>query len=118
MADPVWPGTLPAPLMSGYTGDRELPTIATQMEQGPQRRARYATTYTKRYTVRFVLDYTQSATFLTFFEGDANAGTNWIDMPIDNGLGVATHRCRIVSVQSNTISDNLIGYNCTVETED
>ncbi len=122
MADPIWPASLPEPLLSGYTGDRELPIISTDMQQGPRRKARYATTYIKRYNCRFVVDRTQAATFLNFFEdavNGANCGTNWVDMPIDNGTGVATYRCRIISVQQNTLSsDELIVFNCTVETED
>ena len=97
MPDANWPATLPAPLKSGYKVSDELPVIKTEMESGPARVSRISSSYTSTISVKFVLDAAEIATLKTFFEGGANFGADWFNIPIDTGAGLVDHRSRFVS---------------------
>lgn len=118
MADPVWPGTLPHPLLGGFNARRNLPLIRTEMESGPPRASRISDVVVSNINFNLVLDATQCATFETFFEGDANAGADWFLMPVDTGQGVVNHRVRITGYGLAIISDQLKRLSLSVETEE
>jgi hypothetical protein len=95
----VWPGTLPPPLLSSYHNNDQLPTIRTDMESGPPRKARSTRHFMTRGQLSMVLDASQMAAFQQMIV-DSNYTADWItDCPIDTGGGLTNHRIRISSVQ-------------------
>ena len=114
----AWPGTLPAPLLSGYAFSEELPILRTQMEQGPDRTARISTTYVTTVNLSMILTAALLQTFREYFHGsECNAGANWIDIPIITTNSKTAHECRITawSTQRNGPRYTV---NLTVETEE
>ena len=89
-----YPSTLPAPLLSGYSGEAEKAFIRTDMDSGPARqRQRFTATPNKlqlswRFTPNEMID------FRTFFKTDIHHGTDWFNMSLDIGDGVASYVVR------------------------
>ena len=114
----AWPASLPDALLRGYAFSFRQPVIRTQMDTGPLRAARTSTAYESVISLRFSMDQAQYATFQTFYDGEANTGANWVDIPISTGGIVTNHRCRFMSVSVTFETLNLINVIATVEVED
>lgn len=83
----TWPASLPqSPLAGGFDYAPVAQSISTEMDTGPpKRRRRFSVAY-GRYTMQFLLNGTQKATFDTFYgttlAGGADAFTGLAD-PLD-----------------------------------
>lgn len=118
MSEPTWPAILPAPLLSDYSVGHELPLYRTEMENGPARVARKSKSYLSTVNFSFVANREQQEAFEEFFEHDANAGADWVRMPVDTVSGIAYHRVRITSRASNPFGFDHKTISLTLETED
>ena len=112
-----WPASLPEPLLQGYSFSFRRPVIRTEMETGPARTARTSTMYESVITARYFMDDAQYADFQNFYDGEANAGANWVDIPLSTGGDVVVHRCRFMAI-SVTAIQNLWNVVCTIEVDD
>ena len=117
MSDPTWPVSLPVPSLEGYSVTDKLPLIRTEMEGGASRVTRISTSYVSNISFSMVLDNEQATSFREFFEYSANAGANWVEIPLNTGQGVATHRARFMSVGFSVVSDKLVKVACSVEVD-
>ena len=118
MTDPQWPAILPYPLQSDYSVSNELPLIRTSMESGPSRVARKSKAYTTTVNFSFVANREQQEAFEEFFEHDANAGADWVRMPVDTVSGLAYHRVRITSRSSQPFGFGYKTISLALETQD
>ncbi len=114
----AWPVSLPDPLLRGYSFSFRQPTITTQMDGGPPRKARTATAYESIISLRFSMDQTQYAVFQTFYDGEANAGADWVDIPISTGGVITNHKCRFMAISVTFETLDIINVVCSVEIED
>ncbi len=113
-----WPASLPNPLLRGYSWSYRMPVIRTEMETGPRRVSRTSTVYENVFTIRFVMDNLQFATFQSFYDNTANTGADWVDIPLDSGSGINLHRCRFMAVSVTAVSQDLFNVVCTIETDE
>jgi len=119
MPDPVWPESLPTPLLQGYKVNDELPLIRTKMESGPDRVTRTSTSFMSNVGFSILLSSAQRKTLRSWFENAANAGADWVSMPVDTGSGIAFHRCRIVAGLSwQPINSKTWRVNFKIETDE
>lgn len=95
-----------------------MPVIRTQMETGPRRVSRTSTVYENVFTIRFLMDDHQFATFQSFYDNTANTGADWVNIPISSGSGINMHRCRFMAISVTAASNNLFNVVCTVETDE
>ena len=101
MSDPVWPLSLPQkPLRQGFASSGQQPVRRMQMESGPDRVVRLSNQSVRGNSVAWYLSAQQLAEFWSFYEQDANAGADWVLIPLFTGNTVAHHRCRINSYPS------------------
>lgn len=120
MNHPMWPSVLPQePLLAGFSSSGQQPVRRLQMESGPDR-----VTRTSSQTVRFnntawgQLTDRQVAAFWSFYEHEANAGADWVLIPVRTGNVVAPHLCRISSYPSQSRMGRGWQISFTVETTD
>jgi len=74
MASQVWPASLPqSPLIQGFEEQPPKTSITTQMDQGPAKKRRRATTNVRPIVAQFIMDKSQVDTFDTFYN-DTTAG--------------------------------------------
>jgi|DEB0MinimDraft_10_1074344.scaffolds.fasta_scaffold16042_1 hypothetical protein len=82
----TWPfGLTDKPLVDGYSEGQPDTILETQLDSGPPSRRRVATDAPKPITCVFELDYTDVASFRTFYETTLSGGSDtfqWND-PID-----------------------------------
>lgn len=86
---PTWPETLPqVSLIDGLSYAPVQNVVAFATETGPGKLRRRSTARSKVVTMRFLLDETQRATFLAFFEDDLEDGalTFELDDPVTGEL--------------------------------
>jgi hypothetical protein len=118
MAYPVWPGSLPEPIIGDYQVNGELPVTRTPMESGRPRVHRTTNTIMRQVSYSIALTETQSDTFWDFFEDEGNTGADFFEMNIDTGRGMATHLCRFTSYPSTRkITGNKYMISGTIETD-
>ena len=118
MADPIWPVTLPLPIISDYSVSGTANVVRTTMENGRPRFNRVSKTIMRQPSCRIICTAAQAKTFWEFFDGDAGAGSVWFLMPLDTGNTVANHRCVFVGVPTATkIRADGYSFSFTVETD-
>jgi len=90
-----WPAGFPIPMREGYSMSTTAEVLATQMEQGPERRRRITRADDNRFTISLYLTAAQVDQFwLEIWDGFANATTNYFDMPLLSRGALATHSAR------------------------
>lgn len=97
MSYPVWPLDLPKPLAEGFAHAGEQPVRRQQMESGPDRVTRISSSTIATNSCSILLDRQQLAEFWSFYDGAANGGADWVQMPMFTGNVVALHLCRFAS---------------------
>lgn len=97
MPYPVWPESLPdLPLRDGFSVESTPSIRRQQMESGPDRTTRVSSTtmHTNAYSI--ICDAQQVADFDSFFDSEANAGADWVIIPMLTSNAVIPHKCRFV----------------------
>jgi hypothetical protein len=95
MADPVWPDTLPAPLVgSDYNYKGVDPFSRTNMDGGIARQRRRFQSTPTNIAATWLFTTAQLATFESFVKNEINAGTSWFVVPLINGQGKNPVRAR------------------------
>lgn len=97
MTYPVWPASLPHPRRDGYQVSGELPVVRTQMEGGRARVHRVTSTVMRSISMSVVLNKAQAYTFWDFFNVSANAGADFVYVPIVVGNLIKNHLCRFTT---------------------
>jgi hypothetical protein len=95
MANPSWPGTLPAfVLESGYAEDLPDTNVESKMDAGPDKiRPRFSTA-NRRFTVVVRMDSSQTATFETFWDTTLKKGSIVFDWVHPRTRVATTYRFR------------------------
>lgn len=76
MANPSWPGTLPAYVLEqGYSEQVADQLLETQMDAGSAKTRRRYTRNNRVFTVEIAMDETQSQSFETFFDTTLAGGS-------------------------------------------
>lgn len=77
---PVWPITLPtAPLLDGFIETTPETIIRSEMDAGPAKVRNRTTAGVRKFSMAFILDKIQTATFDSFYLNDLSGGTNSFD---------------------------------------
>lgn len=114
----AWPGTLPKPLLAGYSFSEDLPTLRTSMEQGPDRVVRVSSTYLTTVNAGLILTATQLEIYRNYIAGsEVNLGATWFSMPITTTKDSELHLVRLLSSSVNRIG-NVFQVSMTLETEE
>ena len=100
MADPIWPVSLPQPILADYSVSGKANIIRTQMESGRPRVHRISKTVMRQVACSIACNALQAKTFWNFYNVDAGAGSIWFLMPLDTGNVMANHRCLFVDCPS------------------
>lgn len=103
MAD--FPATLPNPLSSGYSGSKTQAFIRTEMEAGSQRQRQRFSAVNQNRSLNFLFNASEMATFKTFFETTINQGSDFFNISLDFGSGLATYAARFIQPYSDTFVD-------------
>lgn len=96
MSYPHWPETLPTPLKDGFSAELTPGTRRVQMESGPDRVTRISSTSMSTNSYSIFCKSEQAAEFDSFFNVSANAGTDWVIIPMVTSNELLPHKCRIV----------------------
>lgn len=97
MSYPVWPETLPClPLRDGFSAELMPALRRVEMESGPDRITRVSSTSMSSNSVSIFCTKKQLAEFDSFFNTEANAGADWVVIPMLTSNRVVPHKCRIV----------------------
>ena len=101
-----YPSTLPAPLASSYSGEAANATIRSDFDAGPARqRQRFtATPHMLNVAWRFTPD--EMLAFRAFFKTDLHVGTDWFNLVLDIGDGMATYAVRFTGPYKYNRNDN------------
>lgn len=85
-------------LREGYGHNVESTFIETRLESGPAHRKRFSSDQVNIITGSvFLADASAVQAFWTHWDGDANQGADWFDMPITTQGVSVTHEVRISS---------------------
>lgn len=76
----TWPSTLPLPSTGGYQEVLPDNTVRTEMEVGPAKVRKRATSATTKYKISFEMDNTDVNTLETFYRTTINEGADTFDM--------------------------------------
>lgn len=113
-----WPAGLPIPRRDGYQVTGELPVVRTQMESGKARVHRVTGTIMRSISVSLLLNKTQVKIFWDFFNGEGNAGANFVAMPLVVGNAISNHLCRFTNYPSTTLKGSYFEISFSVETDE
>lgn len=91
----VWPSTLPKPNPDGYQEVMPSNTIRSEMDVGPAKVRKRATSATTKYRLNFEMDNTDVNTLETFFTTTINDGVDTFTM--DDPRNGTSETFRIVS---------------------
>lgn len=117
MAD--FPTTLPAPLLSGYSGEADKAFIRTDMDAGPARQRKRFTTTPYHIDISWRFKSAEMVIFREFHKTDINRGTDWFNMTLDIGDGFATYVVRFTkSCRDDRISNNTWQVSSSIEVQD
>ena len=116
----AWPTSLPSPLLKGHSVSGSQSVRRTSMEAGPDRVQRISDVTMRKVSIRMMLTtLTQRTELMTFYNGEANGGADWVNVPIDTGLGIFNHRVRFLSVPAIVaIGNGNYSATCPVETDE
>lgn len=114
----TWPSSLPNPRQNGYQVGGELPVVRTQMESGRARVHRVTSTIMRNITVSVALDKKQTNLFWDFFNNSANAGADFVYMPVITGNALKNHLCRFITHPSETVSGAVFEISFSLETDE
>lgn len=118
MAYPQWPAQLPKPLRKPFRVRGKPPVQRTKMESGPDRTQRISATIMREAPVTVVIPESDQQAFWDFYDNDANAGANWVEMPLRIGNTVALHRCKIKTYpDSKRVAPDADEFSFMVETD-
>ena len=91
---PAWPATLPAPLLDGYSLKTDSRLRRTEMESGPAKQRRVATSGPTAVSLSWVFNRQQYAVFAAWFHHIVADGQEWFDMTLRTAQGENTVRVR------------------------
>lgn len=98
MSYAMWPSNLPQrPLVEGFGSSGTQPVVRQSMESGLDRVTRVSSLTERNNTVSFLMDNGQTAEFWDFYENHANAGADFVWIPLVTGNQVLMHVARISS---------------------
>lgn len=104
---PIWPQELQQlPLVDGFSSTGVTPTKRQQMESGLDRVTRISSTTVRTNQYSIICDKTQAAIFWDFFNREANAGADFVIMPMSTSNGILNHVCRF-STYPNQVPDGI-----------
>lgn len=118
MTIPSWPADLPVWVTDGYGYTPVDPCARTQMDAGNRRvRRRFITTPTD-LTLKAIFTRAQMASFETWWQNSALAGSAWVMLPISNGQGLNNVQCRFSGTyQAAPAGDTTLLYEVSVSAE-
>ena len=90
----LFPATLPAPLIDGYSGTQDQAFIRTDMEAGSQRQRQRFSAANTQMSISWLFTAAQMATFKTFFDTTINRGSDWFTYTLDLGAGDISYDAR------------------------
>lgn len=97
MSYPVWPSALPRlPLRDGFSASSSPAVRTVEMESGAPRVTRVSSTTLHTATHSIVCTTEQLAEFDSFFDSAANAGADWVLIPMFTSNKAVPHKCRFV----------------------
>lgn len=107
----TWPSTLPtAPLVNGYSVDPASNVIRSDMEIGPARVRRIATSRNDQVSISLVLVGSQVTAFRDWFDDSSSGlagGVNWFTgLRLNLDGTVTTPECRFVGKHSFSLVDS------------
>ncbi|MGO4154337.1 hypothetical protein [Cupriavidus sp. YAF13] len=94
---PVWPGTLPVPLSSGYSYTQKTTTARTEMDSGVARSRRRFRRAPAQINLKWLFLQEQLAVFEYFWDNDLLQGASWFDTIATSGTGPQLIRVRCIS---------------------
>ena len=95
----VWPNSLPAPLLAGYSVKPANNVLRTDMESGAARARPLSRSRLDKVPFSLILMGSQVETFRDFYDNEAGQGSIWFDMFINTGSQNASiNRCRFISM--------------------
>jgi hypothetical protein len=119
MSDPVWPLSLPEPIITDYSASGTANVLRTPMENGRPRFTRVSKAIMRQVQCSIACNAAQAKTFWQFFDGAAGAGSVWFQMPIDTGNVTANHRCVFMGVpNSKKLRNDAYLFTFSVETDE
>lgn len=115
----MWPSTLPQlPLRDGFNSGGEQPVKRQQMEAGLDRVTRVSSNTDRKNQLSFVMTKSQAADFWSFYENEANAGADFVYVPMVTGNEVLLHVARIATYPQQLQDGIDWRISFTVETEE
>lgn len=104
MAGETWPASLQQyPLREGYGVQMGDGRVITRMQQGAPRARRIYIGVPKKFTVSYIFDQTQWATFENFWETTLLGGVLTADLPVKTSAGNVTIEGLITKVSKTTL---------------
>lgn len=110
----VFPATLPAPLVSGFSETLPDNTIRTAMDMGPAKLRRRTTANVGKMGVSYLLTSAQLDILIAFYQTDTGGGI--LPFTFTHPRTAASLSCRFTQVVSSTTSDG-INYAVTIQLE-
>lgn len=110
----TFPGTLPAPLLSGYQANPQDQVVRTQMEVGSARSRLRSTAQIDRVAVQWLFTDSEMAAFRTWWyqasgSGGAAYGTSWFSISLPIGqTGLSTVTARFLQPYTAQAGPNLL----------
>lgn len=93
---PLWPETLPCPRRDGFSVSGTPPTRRVEMESGPARVQRISSRAVVTNSYSITCGQIDAAEFWSFYHTEANAGADWVLMPMVTGNRLLPHKSRFV----------------------
>lgn len=93
---PIWPTSLGCPLRASYAGQADAEFSTTEVADGPPRHRLLTSDARRRWSLEFLFDAAQMATFEAWVASDLNLGLSWFVMPQLTGFGMTDHYCHFV----------------------
>lgn len=116
MAD--FPSTLPAPLLSGYSGQPANAAIRTDFDAGPARQRKRFTATPHQLDVSWRFKLSEMSVFRDFYRDDINLGVDWFSIDLDVGDGISSLVARFVGAyQYSRLSPNTWQVSAKLEVE-
>lgn len=99
---PLWPETLPCPRREGFSSSGSAPIRRVDMESGPARVTRTSSVSITTNSYSITCSRIDAAEFWSFFNAEANAGADWVLIPMVTGNKLLPHKCRFIDYPTMT----------------
>lgn len=90
--------------------------LRTDMEVGPARQRRIATSVPSHIDIRFLLDQNELGVLEAWYKHTLSEGVSWFLMPVENGMGRTDVECRFIEPYQVTLASyKSFSVSCTLE---